>query len=196
MATTRFADHLLTGIHSARPAASAVPAGTLYSCTTHSLIYQSDGISTWSTYATLGGSGGVIELSYVEFTSPVTISATTEGAANTVVTAGAFTAAGSTKYCIECYSPGAYFGSNSPATVRHVLYEASTVIGQIGIQGGFSGTESVEMPFYTRTYLTPSAGSRTYSWRAFRLNVNGGVDVGAGGSGNYMPGYIRITSGG
>jgi hypothetical protein len=59
MATTRFADHLLTGIHSARPAASAVPAGTLYSCTTHSLIYQSDGTSTWSTYATLGGSGGV-----------------------------------------------------------------------------------------------------------------------------------------
>jgi hypothetical protein len=53
MATTRFADHLLTGIHSARPAASAVPAGTLYSCTTHQLIYQSDGTS-WTTYATLG----------------------------------------------------------------------------------------------------------------------------------------------
>jgi len=53
MTTTRFADHLLTGIHSARPAATAVPAGTLYSCTTHSLIYQSDG-SSWSTYATLG----------------------------------------------------------------------------------------------------------------------------------------------
>lgn len=56
MATTRFADHLLTGIHSARPAASAVPAGSLYSCTTHNLIYQSDGSSTWSTYATLTGS--------------------------------------------------------------------------------------------------------------------------------------------
>jgi hypothetical protein len=54
--TTRFADHLLAGIHSARPAATAVPAGTLYSCTTHNLIYQSDG-STWSTYATLGGGG-------------------------------------------------------------------------------------------------------------------------------------------
>jgi hypothetical protein len=54
MATTRFADHLLTGTHAARPAANAVPAGTLYSCTTHALIYQSDGSSTWSTYATLG----------------------------------------------------------------------------------------------------------------------------------------------
>lgn len=59
MATTRFADHLLTGIHSARPAASAVPAGTLYSCTTHALIYQSDGTSAWSTYATLGTGTGI-----------------------------------------------------------------------------------------------------------------------------------------
>ncbi len=53
MATTRFVDHLLTGTHASRPAASAVPVGTLYSCTTHALIYQSDGTS-WSTYATLG----------------------------------------------------------------------------------------------------------------------------------------------
>lgn len=67
MATTRFADHLLTGTHASRPAATAVPAGTLYSCTDHSLIYQSDGTS-WSTYATLGGAtgtaGGVLAGTY------------------------------------------------------------------------------------------------------------------------------------
>lgn len=55
MATTRFADHLLFGDHASRPAASAVPAGTLYACTTHSLVYQSDGSSTWSTWASLVG---------------------------------------------------------------------------------------------------------------------------------------------
>jgi hypothetical protein len=55
VATTRFADHLLTGNHAGRPAANAVPAGTLYSCTTHALIYQSDGSATWSTYASLVG---------------------------------------------------------------------------------------------------------------------------------------------
>jgi hypothetical protein len=58
MATTRFADHLLTGSHASRPAGTAVPAGSLYSCTTHGLIYQSDG-TTWTTYATLGGTGSV-----------------------------------------------------------------------------------------------------------------------------------------
>ena len=51
--TTRFADHLLDGTHAARPAATAVPAGTLYSCTDHALVYQSDG-ATWATWATLG----------------------------------------------------------------------------------------------------------------------------------------------
>lgn len=47
---------LATGIHADRPAATAVESGSLYSCTTHDLIYQSDGAS-WSTWATVGGAG-------------------------------------------------------------------------------------------------------------------------------------------
>jgi hypothetical protein len=50
---TRFADHLLDGTHAARPAATAVPEGTLYACADHALVYQSDG-AAWSTWATLG----------------------------------------------------------------------------------------------------------------------------------------------
>lgn len=55
---TRFADHLLDGDHASRPAATAVPEGTLYACTDHGLIYQSDG-ATWSTWATLGSTGAI-----------------------------------------------------------------------------------------------------------------------------------------
>jgi len=58
MTVVRFIDHLLTGDHASRPAASAVPQGTLYSCTDHSLLYQSDGSSSWSTWAVLGATGG------------------------------------------------------------------------------------------------------------------------------------------
>jgi hypothetical protein len=54
--TTRFSDHLLTGDHASRPAANTVPDGTLYACSTHDLIYQSD-TASWSTWATLTGSG-------------------------------------------------------------------------------------------------------------------------------------------
>lgn len=46
----------LTGTHAARPAASAVGVGSLYACSDHKLIYQSDG-SSWSTWIDASGSG-------------------------------------------------------------------------------------------------------------------------------------------
>lgn len=51
MATSRFADHILKGTFAARPAASAVPVGTIYSATDNSTVYQSDG-SSWGTWLT------------------------------------------------------------------------------------------------------------------------------------------------
>lgn len=55
--TTRFADHVLgPDTHANRPAATAVPTGTLYSCTDHVKIYKSDG-ATWADYADIGGTG-------------------------------------------------------------------------------------------------------------------------------------------
>ncbi len=59
-----------TGIHSARPAASAVGKGGLYSCTTHSLVYQTDG-SSWTTWATLGAaaSGSITSSGYTQNTA-------------------------------------------------------------------------------------------------------------------------------
>ena len=44
---------LLHGDHASRPAASAPPVGSIYSCSDHSLVYVTDGAS-WSTWATLG----------------------------------------------------------------------------------------------------------------------------------------------
>lgn len=44
----------LTGDHASRPAANTVGSGSIYSCTDHALLYQSDG-SSWTTWATLGG---------------------------------------------------------------------------------------------------------------------------------------------
>lgn len=56
MATITVPGMFLTGDHASRPAANAVGKGSIYSCTTHSLIYQSDG-SSWTTWATLGETG-------------------------------------------------------------------------------------------------------------------------------------------
>ena len=72
---TTFAGHLLDGTHASRPAATAVPDGTLYSCSDHSLVYQSDG-ATWATWATLGSSGGIepgtLELKVIDDTTTLT----------------------------------------------------------------------------------------------------------------------------
>lgn len=89
MATTRFADHLLTGDHASRPAAGDVPAGTLYSCTTHSLIYQSDGSSTWSTYATLGVAQTILDAKgdLISATAADTAARLAVGSNNKVLTA-------------------------------------------------------------------------------------------------------------
>src|SRR4051812_1863065 len=55
-----------SGIHSARPAGNAVPDGSLYSCTTHSLIYVSSyGGNSWATWANLAGTGEVIASSTI-----------------------------------------------------------------------------------------------------------------------------------
>ena len=51
--STRFIDHLLVGVIADRPAATAVPAGTLYSSTDKGMVYQSDG-TNWDDCATLG----------------------------------------------------------------------------------------------------------------------------------------------
>lgn len=48
---------LLNGTHAARPAATAVSAGTLYACSDHDLIYQSDA-SAWATWSDVTGGGG------------------------------------------------------------------------------------------------------------------------------------------
>lgn len=68
---TRFIDHLLEGDHASRPAFGSVPQGTLYACSDHALIYQSDGVAAWSTWATLGtaASGSITASGYTQNTA-------------------------------------------------------------------------------------------------------------------------------
>lgn len=58
MAAITIPGMFLTGVHGSRPS-SGVGVGTLYACSTHSLIYQTtDTGSTWVTWATLGTGTG------------------------------------------------------------------------------------------------------------------------------------------
>lgn len=60
--STAFADLVPLGGHASRPAAAGVVPGTLFSCTDHDVVYQSDGAG-WSVWVE-GGAGGAVSDSY------------------------------------------------------------------------------------------------------------------------------------
>lgn len=128
--TTLDAVLLGPGIHSARPATP--PGGTLYVCTTHTMIEKYDG-SSWGDWADLAGSGGGGGgASYAEFTISVP-----SGSADGSVTLGARTVVSDTDSLVASYSAGvftltaagiyavqaivAYGGGNSFSAGRHFL---------------------------------------------------------------------------
>ncbi len=227
-----------TGIHSARPAASSVGKGGLYSCTTHSLVYQTDG-SSWTTWATLTGSGfadpmttrgdtiyrnasnatdrlaipaaGQVlgrvgsdlgslyppgyEFDYTAKTSSTSITATTEGTAQTVVTGGSVTYDGSTAVVIEFFAPALFTGAPGSGTpyIIVLLYEDSTLLGQIGALRDMVGSPQMFGPLYSRLRRTPSNASHQYVVKAYVSAGTGSVEGGTGGTGNYVAAYVRVT---
>lgn len=143
----------------------------------------------------LGGTGPAYayppgyEYGYTEFTSNVSITATTEATANQIVSAGAITFDGA-PVRVEF---GAYL-IRGPASVSIFveLYDGASSIGVLGQYDMDAGADGVP-PRLTRRF-TPTAVAHTYSIRAHLASAGTGtVFGGAGGVGLAMPGFIRIT---
>lgn len=137
--------------------------------------------------ATIGGPvpPGTI-ISYLEFTSNVTISGTS-GAQTTVVTAPTFVADGVTSYWVEVFCIWA-----TPGTADIIvsnLWEAASDLGDIS-QAGAATTNQAHGG---KRRVTPAAGPRQYIWKAWRSVNNGTINAGAGGALTALPGYISIT---
>jgi hypothetical protein len=139
-----------------------------------------------------GSSGGFSLLNYTEFTSPVTVSGTSEGTATTLVTASAaVTVAAATLICVEFYAPNVI-----PAATTAIwcdLFQDATALGLIASLQ--SPATTIFSSLFARRYLTPGAGSFTYAVKAYRGTANGTVNAGSGGAAAWPPGYIRVTSG-
>lgn len=123
------------------------------------------------------------ELDYVEITTGVSISATTEGTANTCIT-GTSQAYAAVPTLIEVFCPRL----NAGATVIVLLFDGGTVIGRLGLVA-FVGISTFQGSYR----LTPSAATHQYIVKAYNSSSSSTFDCGAGGTGTEVPAFLRIT---
>lgn len=134
------------------------------------------------------------EIDYTAFTGNVSVTATTEATANSIVSASAHTFSGSQVVLIEFFAP--YATPDNGAAGRQLLlylYEGSSSIGLLG-QIQTPAAASARAPLRLARRITPGAGSKTYSIRAAVSAGTGTVFAGAGGNAAVMPGFIRIVT--
>lgn len=123
-----------------------------------------------------------------EKTSTTSITATSEGTANTIITTTSATYT-NVEHEVEFFAPSiALPGSNIAVTI--VLLCDTTVIGQATFKG--SSTQNV-VPVMVKAHHTPSAAAHTYTAKAFVGSGTGTIGGGAGGSGNELPAYLKVS---
>ncbi len=143
-------------------------------------------------WAAGSGSGGYTLADYVEFTSNVSITATTEGTAQSIVTGAGFTADGTSKYRVDFFAAAVHPDTGAAArSLTFVLLEAASVLGQAVVTTPSTGTMNT-VATVTRV-VTPASGTRTYAMKAFVSAGTGVVGAGAGGSAAVLPGFIMVT---
>jgi hypothetical protein len=160
-----------------------------------SLFMRRDGGDAWHLYvkstAVTVNTGWIAlpgqELDYAQITSnPSGITATTEGTSQAVVTGDSVYYDGS-RVRVAFFVPK--LASSASLTATFVVYRDSTVIGQVF--GGTVNTASQGPEF--ELFDTPAAGAHVYAVKAFVSAGTLTVTVGAGGSGNLVPGWLRVT---
>jgi hypothetical protein len=160
-----------------------------------SLYMRRDGGDAWHLYikstAVTVNTGWVglpgQELDYAQITtSPANITATTEGTSQAVITGNVVYYDGS-RVKISFFVPKLTSAASLAATF--VVYRDTTVIGQVS--GGTVNTTLQVADF--ELFDTPPTGAHTYAVKAFVSASNMTVNVGAGGSGNLIPGWLRVT---
>lgn len=135
------------------------------------------------------------EFDYVQITSGVNVTATTEATADVIVTSNAVTYDGSTIVLIEFSA--VYVQTPPNVIARFYLYEkvgagAAASIGQLAIAKGSDSTNVGYRPIFVARRMTPSSASIIYSIRGATASGTTVVDAGAGGTATSFPAFIRI----
>lgn len=130
------------------------------------------------------------ELAYAQATANVTVTATTEAAAQTIATLPAITVDGATPVIINVHIPFVSLSVGGYAFA--VLYDGSTSLGRFG--GAYDSATGGGGSYHGSMRLTPAAGSHAYSLRVYVSGGTGTLYAGTGGVGQYSPAFIRVSS--
>lgn len=136
------------------------------------------------------------EFNRVEITAQVTVTGTAEGSETTIVTGGSVSYDGSTAVDIEfCASRVTLAAGAVDRPAIFTLYEDSTALGRLCTLTSPVATQTFRFPIFARFRRTPTAGSHTYTVKAWKNNSGDTftVDAGLGGSGANMPVYVRVV---
>jgi hypothetical protein len=160
-----------------------------------SLFMRRDGGDAWHLYvkstAVTVSTGWVAlpgqELDYAQITaSPAGITATTEATSEAVIGGNSVWYDGS-RVRVAFFVPK--LSASASQSVTFVVYRDSTVVGQV-----FAGTVNTTLQGAGFEFFdTPAAGAHTYAVKAFVSTGTLTVGAGAGGSGNLVPGWLRVT---
>lgn len=131
------------------------------------------------------------EFDYVAVTSALTVTAVTEGTAQTFITGSSVAYDGSTIVIIEVYCPGVQGSSTNNSSMLVILYEDSTLLGIIGQTR--SSANSATSPMLARVRRTPSNASHQYIAKVYSTaGTDGVLNAGTGGTGNRVAAYLRV----
>lgn len=132
------------------------------------------------------------EINYTQLTTNKTITSTTEASADAVIQAPAITFDGATAVLIEFFAPAVVPASVAGAMIMSWLYQDGVSIGRMATVATPAAGQMIA-PMYAMRRLTPSAGSHSYTWGATNASGAGSIFGGAGGLGQYVPAYLRIS---
>jgi len=137
-------------------------------------------------------SGGLVELGYAESNSNTTITSTTAGSGDTVISALTVVCDGS-PIVVEFFAPQVRPQPSANCEMNISLYEDG--VEETRQWGRFyNGAGNFDnKPAQLTRRLTPSAGSHTYSVKAYVNSGSGSVGGGSSGGTGSAPCYLRVS---
>lgn len=148
----------------------------------------------------LGGTGPAyayppgFEIAYDQVTSFKAVSSTTEGTPTTVI-AGTSHVYENVPYLFHFFAPEGEDSTAAAGGLYALLMQDGTSLGRIGAVDSTTVATQVTVSFVGELRFTPTAGAHTFGISGFVDNAAGtpGFNAGAGGAGNYVPMFLRVT---